>query len=350
MSEIEGIGEAVTGGLLARAVEPGSGEARADGHTHETNCLNCGCKLVGDYCYCCGQKAHVHRSLRAFMGDFIAGVMNFEGKFWRTLPMLAWRPGEMTRRYIAGERARYISPIALYLFTVFAMFAVLNFTGVMEPGGGPIGGAGLERGLKAEIASQEAALAKLEKERAAALAAKKDVAALDHRIAKRRQDIAESQKVLSGEVFTIDEGDGDAPAWVRPLVKQARENPELLTTNIQDAASKYSWLLIPISVPFLWLLFPLRRRRMYDHTVFITYSLSFMMMLVIAGGLLVAGGMPGLASLLFFVPPFHMYRQLKGAYQLGRWGALIRTIALVTFAFIAAALFMAAAVAIGTAA
>jgi hypothetical protein len=220
----------------------------------------------------------------------------------------------------------------------------------MEPGGGPIGGAGLERGLKAEIASQEAALAKLEKERAAALAAKKDVAALDKRIAKRRQDIAESQKVLSGEVFTIDEGDGDAPAWVRPLVKQARENPELLTTNIQDAASKYSWLLIPISVPFLWLLFPLRRRRMYDHTVFITYSLSFMMMLVIAGGLLVAGGMPGLASLLFFVPPFHMYRQLKGAYQLGRWGALIRTIALVTFAFIAAALFMAAAVAIGTAA
>jgi hypothetical protein len=349
MSEIEGIGEAVTGGLLARAVEPGSGEARADGHTHETNCLNCGCKLVGDYCYCCGQKAHVHRSLRAFMGDFIAGVMNFEGKFWRTLPMLAWRPGEMTRRYIAGERARYISPIALYLFTVFAMFAVLNFTGVMEPGGGPIGGAGMERGLKAEIASEQRKLANIEEQRAAAAASSKELAALDRQITKRKESIAEMQKVLSGEVFTVDEGDDEAPAWVRPLVKQARENPELLTTNIQDAASKYSWLLIPLSVPFLWLLFPLRRRRMYDHTVFVTYSLSFMMILVIAGGLLVAAGMPGFASLLFLVPPFHMYRQLKGAYQLGRWGALIRTFALVTFAFIAAALFLVAAVAIGTA-
>ena len=31
--------------------------------------------------------------------------------------MLAWRPGEMTRRYIAGERARFVSPVALFLFT-----------------------------------------------------------------------------------------------------------------------------------------------------------------------------------------------------------------------------------------
>ena len=79
----------------------------------------------------CGQKAHVHRSLRAFWHDFVHGVLNFEGKIWRTLPMLAWRPGDLTRRYIAGERARFISPVALYLFTVFLMFAVLNFTGAL---------------------------------------------------------------------------------------------------------------------------------------------------------------------------------------------------------------------------
>ena len=60
-------------------------------------------------------------------------MFNFEGKIWRTLPMLAWRPGELTRRYIAGERARFVSPVALFLFTVFLMFAVLNFTGALEP-------------------------------------------------------------------------------------------------------------------------------------------------------------------------------------------------------------------------
>ena len=89
-----------------------------------------------------------------------------------------------------------------------------------------------------------------------------------------------------------------------------------MVAEVQDAASKFSWLLIPFSVPFLWLLFPLRRRyRLYDHTVFVTYSLSFMMILVIAGGLLVAAGCTSLASMLFFVPPIHMYRQLKGAYE-----------------------------------
>jgi hypothetical protein len=345
MGELEGIGEIVTGSLLARAVEPNAGEPGADGHTHERNCLNCGCKLVGDFCHCCGQKAHVHRSLRAFAGDLVASLLNFEGKFWRTLPMLAWRPGEMTRRYVAGERARYISPVALYLFTVFAMFAVLNLTGAL---GGTIGGEGVQRGLQSEIAAGEAKLAKLETERQAAAAAGKDLARLDQSIAARREDIAKTRKVLSGEAFTSGEIDEDTPAWVRPLVKQATQNPELLATKIQDAASKYSWLLIPLSVPFLWLLFPLRRRMLYDHTVFVTYSLSFMMMLAIAGGLLVAAGWTPVAGFLFFVPPFHMYRHLKGAYGLGRFSALVRTLALVTFALIAGTLFMLTAVAIGT--
>jgi hypothetical protein len=343
MGELEGIGEAVTGGLLARAVEPGAGEAGTDGHTHEKNCLNCGCKLVGDFCHCCGQKAHIHRSIRAFMGDFVAGILNFEGKFWRTLPMLAWRPGEMTRRYIAGERARYISPVALYLFTVFAMFAVLNLTGTFSPGG-----EGFKAGLQADIAENQTAIARLQRERKAAAAAGKDVAEFDRKIANRKEDIEDSLKVVSGDAFTASEIDEDTPKWVEPLVEQATKNPELLTAKIQEAASKFSWLLIPLSVPFLWLLFPLRRRKMYDHTVFVTYSLSFMMMLVIAGGLLVAAGFSAVAGFLFFVPPFHMYRHLKGAYQLGRFSAIVRTIALVTFAFVAAGLFMTAAIALGT--
>ena len=342
MSELEAVGDAVTGSLLARAVEPAAGEAGKDGHTHEKNCLNCGCRLVGAFCHCCGQKAHIHRSLRAFAGDFIAGILNFEGKFWRTMPMLAWRPGEMTRRYIDGERARFISPVALYLFTVFAMFAVLNMTGTFNPDS-----AGYQAGLKADIAENQAALAKLETERKAAAAAGQDLSELDRKIANRKEDIEDSRKVLTGEAFTASEIDEDTPTWVRPLVEQATQNPELLTAKIQDAASKFSWLLIPLSVPFLWLLFPLRRRKLYDHTVFVTYSLSFMMMLVIAGGLLVAAGATAVAGFLFFVPPFHMYRHLKGAYQLGRFSALARTIALVTFAFIAAGLFMTAAVALG---
>ena len=345
MGEFEAIGEAVTGGMLARAVEPEAGEVGADGHTHEKNCLNCGTKLVGPYCAACGQKSHVHRSLRGFLFDFVQGLFNFEGKIWRTLPMLAWQPGEMTRRYIAGERARFISPVALYLFTVFAMFAVLNFTGALNADP-----ESFKADLQEEMAADQRALAKLETKRKEAGIAKEALAELDRKIAKRKDDIADSQKIMtSGPIIQGDIDDEDTPGWVRPLIKEAQEDPALMSLKIQEAASKYSWLLIPISVPFLWLLFPLRRRHnLYDHTVFVTYSLSFMMLLVVASGLLVAAGWPGLAAMLFFVPPFHMYRHLKGAYQLGRFSAVVRTMALVSFAFAAAGIFLAATVAIGT--
>ncbi|HET7605360.1 MAG TPA: DUF3667 domain-containing protein [Sphingomicrobium sp.] len=341
MGEFEAIGEAVTGGLIARAVEPGAGEA--EGRTHERNCLNCGTRLTGPYCSACGQKAHVHRSVRAFFQDFVTALFNFEGKFWRTLPMLAWRPGEMTRRYIAGERARFISPVALYLFTVFAMFAVLNFTGTLGAGG-----TNFREGLKTDIAENQAELAKLEAAHKVAAAAGKDVANLERKIASRKEDIADTTKLLNGQpTIRADAGD-ETPGWLEPLIENATRNPEVVSTRVQDAASKYSWMLIPLSVPFMWLLFPFRRRfNTYDHTVFVTYSLSFMMMLVVAGGLLIAIGLPSIASLLFFVPPFHMYRHLKQTYELGRFSAIVRTMALLTFAFIAAALFVATAVAIG---
>jgi hypothetical protein len=342
MGDFEAIGDAVTGGLLARAVEPGAGEAGKDGHTHERNCLNCGARLIGPYCAECGQKAHIHRSVRAFFQDFVTALFNFEGKIWRTLPMLAWRPGEMTRRYIAGERARFISPIALYLFTVFAMFAVLNFSGAL---GTP---KSFKEGLKTELAEDQAKLAKLEAERKVDAAAGKDVAGLDRKIAKRKEDIADAQRMLSGQPMVASDPGDDMPNWIAPFIENARDNPEVVSMKVQDSISKYSWMLIPLSVPFMWLLFPFRRRfNTYDHAVFVTYSVSFMMMLVIAGGLLIALGMPGLASLLFFVPPFHMYRHLKQTYELGRFSAILRTIALLTFAFIAAALFLAATVAIG---
>jgi hypothetical protein len=342
MGDLESVGEAVTGGLLASAVEPRAGGTGARDHTHEKHCLNCGAMLTGTYCAACGQKAHVHRSVRGFFQDFVHGLFNFEGKIWRTLPMLAWRPGEMTRRYIAGERARFISPVALYLFTVFAMFAVLNLTGSLHSGGRQKTQAQIER----RIAGERAALAAMETQRKTAGGA--TGAALDQAIAKQKADIANFRNVSGGRQTTWVQTDKDAPNWVRQLAQSVGNDPNAASSKIQNAASKFSWLLIPISVPFLWLLFPFSRRyNIYDHAVFVTYSLSFMMMLAIAGGVLVAIGVSSLAGLLFFVPPFHMFRQLKGAYVLTAMGALWRTVLLTFFGLLASSLFLGLMVVIG---
>src|SRR5689334_7020259 len=278
VGEFEALGDAVTGGLLARTVEPRAGEAD-EGHTHEKNCLNCGARLSGPYCHACGQKAHVHRSVRGFLQDLIQGLFNFEGKMWRTLPMLAWCPGLMTRRYIAGERARFISPVALYLFTVFLMFATLNFTGAL--GETNIGNP--KDRLKASIVEDQQQLAQAEARRKEAAARGESTAALDKRIAKEKADIDEQQKLLAGGTLAIaDAGDDvDAPGWIKPFIKNVKENPDMVSMKIQDAASKYSWMLIPLSVPFMWLLVPFSRRcNTYDDTVFVTYSRSVMMMQV----------------------------------------------------------------------
>ncbi len=51
--------------------------------------------------------------------------------------MLAWHPGHLTRRYIEGERATFVSPIALFLFSVFLMFGVAGLTGALDSATNP---------------------------------------------------------------------------------------------------------------------------------------------------------------------------------------------------------------------
>ena len=128
--EIDALGDVVTGAALAQAVEPPAGSSRSDGRGP---CRNCAATLSGRYCSACGQKAVIHRTLAEFGHDIVHGVVHFDGKIWRTLPLLAWRPGELTRRYVHGERAKFVSPFALFLFSVFLMVAVFSWLGPTGP-------------------------------------------------------------------------------------------------------------------------------------------------------------------------------------------------------------------------
>jgi hypothetical protein len=374
-SGIDEIGAVVTGGLAARALEPEAGT----GQPHAGNsCLNCGAVVTSNYCGECGQQAHVHRTLGAFWHDIAHSVLHFEGKIWRTLPMLAWRPGELTRRYVQGERARFVSPMALFLFSVFLMFAVISAFG------GPFGGgtpaeerAETVREYRAERAENEAELKELTAEYNEAKATGKATASIQAQIdavrlemkleeEEYRRDIqlanAEEARERQAPKGKGDEGEyrsdfrliGET-GWTTfdKAVEKASKNRSLLFYKLQTNAYKFSWALIPISVPFVWLLFLHRRRyrqyRAYDHVVFVTYSIAFMSLGYIALTLLrplgASSTIAGLA--IAFGPPIHMYRQLRGAYQLSRFSALWRTFLLINFAFIAAGLFFMLLVALG---
>ncbi|HVJ02297.1 MAG TPA: DUF3667 domain-containing protein [Sphingomonas sp.] len=330
----------ITGALLGRTVEPATGE----GHGHGSACLNCKTALVGPHCHQCGQAGHVHRSLGAMAHEILHGVFHFEGKLWRTLPMLAWRPGELTRRYIAGERARFVSPMAIFLFSIFAMFAVFSFAGISPPAdmrgvnGYPVAAIKVEReqvAKKRERALERSRDADTDAQDRAD--ATNDVAGLDARL-KDLDTAAAQLKEDPIEVKTAHTG------WhaLDHLIEKWQKNPSLMVYKFQSSAYKFSWLLIPLSLPFVWLLFFWKRQyKLYDHTVFITYSIAFMSLLFIVLTLAqevgASAGFIGTAATV--VPFIHVTRQLKQAYALRWWSALARALVLSFFIFFVLAIF-----------
>ncbi len=112
--------------------------------------------------------------------------------------------------------------------------------------------------------------------------------------------------------------------------------------RLENTAYKSLFMLIPISLPFLWLMFVGRRgATFYDHAVLSLYSLSFMALLLVAGALLITASWVSTGvTLRFVLPPLHMFLQLQGTYRLGVFGALWRTIALLAVAGTAFALFV----------
>lgn len=410
--DIEALGDLATGAVLAGAVDSNSG---ASGTGVGKVCQNCGAVLTGPYCGACGQKADVHRTLAAFGHDLAHSVFHFDGKIWRTLPLLAWKPGELTRRYVHGERVKFVSPFALFLFSIFLMVAIFSWAGPRFSSlDQPLSSADAALALTEDQASLRGEIAKLEKlgaqpstqnadwidaelrrtrallevlsqdhqtvsgqgaaqrrvkvqqrtaeiELARLKAARMDALAVGGPTQSIDEDIAAVEfgmKVLKGAnmsmggsvvadgALKIDLG-SDA---LNELVRHAAENPKLTLYKIQSNAYKFSWALIPISVPFVWLLFFWRRdSHMFDHAVFVTYSIAFMTLLATLCVLAIqlprtqAAG----ALALFFYPPFHMYRQLKGAYALSRFGALWRTALLAGFSATALGVFAALILALG---
>jgi hypothetical protein len=320
----ESIGAAIEGGLISRAVEPAHGEAGGP-HPAPAPCANCGAMVSGHYCAECGQKAHIHRSLAAIGHDIMHGVLHLDGKLWNTLPLLTFKPGELTRRFIAGERAKFVSPMAMFLFSVFAMFAVFQMVGISAPTDIATDVFGDESSNPFQNKVREQ-ITTLEKERSNLSAANPRREAIDKELTVLNAMLGQGEVKIAG-VKPV-EGSGTGIGWLdKTIIEKWRKNPGLMLYKLQANGYKFSWLLIPLSVPFLWLMFAWRRRfKAYDHAVFVTYSLSFMSLLFIAMSILsVVPGGSGWAAMLFFIAaPLHLYKQLRHAYGLSRFSALWR--------------------------
>ena len=82
-------------------------------------CANCGHSFglpAPRFCPACGQETQIKPpTLMEFVQQFGGAYFSTEGALWRTLGLLLFRPGELTRRYLAGRRKHYVLPLRLYL-------------------------------------------------------------------------------------------------------------------------------------------------------------------------------------------------------------------------------------------
>lgn len=368
--DIDAAGGAVTGGLIAGAIEKRTGKA---GHAR-TTCSDCGAPVAANFCAECGQPTHVHRSLLHLGEELLHGVVHFDGRIWRTLPLLVLNPGKLTREWIAGRRTRYVSPLALFLFSVFVMFFALSFlpnSGLIKTesvadritsqqedveaarkaladfergvrdgagGAGPKVKVGAEEGSRFGVtvaenddAPQSLAEAKADLERAEEkLAELKTIQAAGadsiradgYKAGSWQAELRDSVKAGRVKVAV-----GDAKMKERVLHKL--ENPDLLVYKLQQAFYKYAFLLVPLSIPAVALLFLWKRGfTWYDHGVFVLYSLSFFaasVILITLADRLWEPLASGLAIAFTIGLPVHMFAQLKGAYGLSAFSAVWRT-------------------------
>lgn len=422
--ELEAAGALTSAGLVSGAIEGSESTQVGEGP-----CANCGAPIVGPYCPQCGQATHARRSIIHMGEELLYGLFNFDTKLWRTLPMVFFRPGTLTRNYIFGKRARYISPLALFLFCIFFLFFVVSLapapvnvnntdeaqhsdaqeqvddarTGVHEVEQElrelrqQMTRDGVDTGDRAEEASLQTALAAAQtqlRQREQALADEQAAAARDRQpglhvnagpqntdgsiasitttpappppaITSTTPAPSETgtpatpdvpavpevrnpypQGTLENALFSMSQNDNITVANDPALANRVRQklaNPPLLIYQMQEVASKFSFLLVPISLPFIAFLFLFKKNiTLYDHTVFAFYSLCFASLLFAI--LLSTGSVPWLrwlpGMLITFGLPVHTYFHLKGAYALRWWSALWRTFFLLLFAIFSMAIFL----------
>jgi hypothetical protein len=288
-----------------------------------TPCANCATPLQGPWCHACGQSAEdFHRSIFRLAAEVIEGLFHFDGRLWRTLPDLLFRPGRLTRAYLEGHRAPQIPPLRLFLVVLLAIFLVGGlisdgkFGSINEPAAaGPAGAKPRSRSL-VQMTPEER-----EKVRS-------ELGKVSVELGDKKPNVA-------------------ATNWLRTRLSNTLDQPERFLLIMEQWSERFAFLMLPFSTIMLSLLFIFQRRFfLFDHTIFSLHSLSAMgVVLIVAMGLTPLIGDDGF--ILLFPAPAHLFMHMRGVYRTSVFGTLLRMFLLFVGSLIAAVLLVLGLVAVG---
>ncbi len=113
--------------LAAASALSGGQEPRRAPRSGSPTCHNCGAPLTGPYCAGCGQRDQPLRiPLHRFLGQSLVEFFGVDGRVWRTLLALVFKPGTLTREFLAGRRQRYLRPLRIYLSATLLFFFLIQ--------------------------------------------------------------------------------------------------------------------------------------------------------------------------------------------------------------------------------
>jgi hypothetical protein len=300
------------------------------------DCLNCGTEVAGRFCQQCGQEnVEVKESFFQLLRHFVEDLTHFDGKLWKTVKLLLFKPGSLTKLYIEGKRASYIHPIRMYIF-VSAVFFLFMFTGeapVKPEGAGSKANtskdfaSGLQEGLELEldndtvnyktIAAYNAAQQKLP-------SSKKDNW-LDAVIKKKGIELNEK---YGGDNLKI----GKA-----------------LIEKFENYFSRMLYISLPIFAFFIWVLYRRNKNHFFvDHIIFsIHIYCAFYIILFITQIVSIVNDFfsDQLSGIIAFIVPlslvFYLYKSLKNHFNQSRKKTLLKCLILILLTMFLMATLMA---------
>ena len=359
------------------------GRVLREDHSRDVNavdnpdCLNCGKRLVGQYCGNCGQRS-VSRliSIWQLLAEAFGDLFELDSRLWRTLLPLLIRPGQLTRDYLLGRRARYMPPFRMYLVLSVIFFVVAFFDPrddlslLFEPAPAPTPEEEAARNAETEQAQQEIL------DELARSGVKIDDGVTADRLDDVNVDDVNTElgatldddddkpfrlEVTDGETECNIDGDiiADWPDWFKRRLTPARVDAvcdriladkgasflDLLIDNIPVALI----VLLPLMALVLKILYPLSRRYFVEHLLFIVHFHAFFFLIltlqILFSRTMALLGVPEGASTLVIVAaslyiPVYLYMALRRVYAQRRIFTIIKYFALVVAYWLGVSLTM----------
>jgi hypothetical protein len=340
-----------------------------------SDCLNCGTKLLGPFCYYCGQPdKNFLRFFPVLMRELLEDFLDFDSRFMRTMKPLLVQPGTLTRNYLDGKRFRYTTPLRLYIFSSIAFFflvAMLSGDAIkLQVNGDDDVVAGIHIGATEEEKLHEAL---------------EGIEDLDPELAEKIEgDIhaamedAEEESDDDGISFNDKPWDREtnpliiplAPDWVNEWVndeieespqkgKEIEANPDLIRDKVFDVLPGTMFVLLPI-VALLFKFWYLFAKKYYiEHLIFALHNHAFLFVVglililanTLAGWQEPAGEGPFTTAALWCNIiiaawiPVYLLVSLKRVYQQG-WGMTLVKYSLIGFSYLMLLAFTTAFVAL----